>query len=124
HVGADVEKQQQPAEQEERDDEQRRHEADEDVGERQLTAHSPQQAALGADEQTPGQDAGTGKEAEPADGVDQAEDSGGRNTRQAERQRDALDEDAENERAASKRAEEPGANGGHAVVAKDRIRVP
>ena len=45
-IRAEVREQQQPAEQEERDDQDRRNEPDEDVGDDQLAADAPEQAAL------------------------------------------------------------------------------
>ena len=52
-VGADVGRDHKRAEGEERDDQQRRHDADEDVGQDQLAAHAPQQPALHQQEEPP-----------------------------------------------------------------------
>ena len=109
HVGADVEEQQQPAQQKERDNQQRRHEADEDVGQGQLAPHPPQQLLLGVDEEAVAEDQRAGHQRDVAGGVDQLEHRPGAE-RQPQRVGDRFHQHARGDGAAAERAGDPAAD--------------
>ena len=72
-IRTEVVEQQQPAQYEERADENGRHEADEDVGEDQFAPHAPQQAALGEHEQTEEEKREACGDRETRNGIDHAQ---------------------------------------------------
>ena len=106
-VRADVEEQQQAAQHEERDDEERGHDADEDVGKRQLAADAPQQTTLGGDEQAGYDDADADEEDDAASQIERLAKGGQRATAGACYARGELDRRADEQCAPGKGAGEP-----------------
>ena len=106
HVGADVEEQQRPRHEEERDDQQHRHEADEDVGDDQLAADAPEQPALDVDVEAIAERNRRRHQRDVADGVEGVEASRAADD-QRQQKRDELDRRADQERASRERADQP-----------------
>ena len=104
-VRAEVVEQQEPAQQEERHDEQRRHEADEDVRQNHLAAHAPQQPPLREHDEPEREVRGARRDREAGDGVDDAQKRRHAAGDRADEPHDELDRGADDDRAAGQRVE-------------------
>jgi hypothetical protein len=108
HVRADVEEQQQAADEKEGDDQEGGDEADEDIRQRQLAANPPQHALLSVDEDPVAEDERAGHQRDVAGGVDQLE-QGPAAEGEPQREGDRLDQQAGGDRAAAERSRDPAA---------------
>ena len=112
-VRAEVVEQQEPAQQRERDQQQRRHEADEDVGEDQLAPHAPQQAPLREHDQPSGEIGQPDRGDQARHRIDDADEASGRcprRRRAADQEHRDLDREADDDRAAGQRVEQRAAD--------------
>ncbi len=105
-VRAEVVEQEVPAQQEERDDQERRKQADEDVGDHQLATDAPQQPALRGHQQADDEVRGADRQRHPGGGVDHPEKGRRGNDQQAEAVDDQPRHQADDDRAAGQRVQQ------------------